>query len=120
MMVMKFGGTSLGSAARILNVAHLIATEAAKQPVVVASAMSQVTNLLIELCGQVTDPAQADQISDGLDRLRRLHHQTAHELKLEPLAEEELRLLIDALINQLAEILKSIASLGELTPRGQD
>lgn len=48
-LVMKFGGTSVGSPERIRNVADLISTEGRK--IVVLSAMSGVTNSLVEICG---------------------------------------------------------------------
>ena len=46
-LVMKFGGTSMGSADRMKVAARIIAEAAAKRPVaVVVSAMSKVTDLL--------------------------------------------------------------------------
>lgn len=47
MLVLKFGGTSVGSAARIKEVAHLI--DDGEQKIVVLSAMSGTTNALIEI-----------------------------------------------------------------------
>ena len=49
MKVMKFGGTSVGSAQRIKNVADLISAE--KGNVVVLSAMSGTTDTLVEISG---------------------------------------------------------------------
>ena len=48
MKVLKFGGTSVGSAERIKNVAKLI-TEDGKRKIVVLSAMSGTTNTLLEI-----------------------------------------------------------------------
>ena len=50
MKVLKFGGTSVGSAERIKNVAGLI-TEDGQSKVVVLSAMSGTTNTLLEISG---------------------------------------------------------------------
>ncbi len=50
MKVLKFGGTSVGSAERIKNVAGLI-TEDGKSKIVVLSAMSGTTNTLLEISG---------------------------------------------------------------------
>ena len=50
MKVLKFGGTSVGSAERIKNVAKLI-TEDGKSKIVVLSAMSGTTNTLLEISG---------------------------------------------------------------------
>jgi len=49
MIVQKFGGTSVGSAERIKNIAELI--NDGKQKVVVLSAMSGTTNALVALGG---------------------------------------------------------------------
>jgi aspartate kinase len=50
MKVLKFGGTSVGSAERIKNVAKLI-TEDGQSKIVVLSAMSGTTNTLLEISG---------------------------------------------------------------------
>ena len=47
MIVMKFGGTSVGSAARMKQVAALV--QAQDHPFVVLSAMSGTTNSLVEI-----------------------------------------------------------------------
>ena len=49
MIIMKFGGTSVGSAARMKQVATLV--QAQDHPFVVLSAMSGTTNSLVEICG---------------------------------------------------------------------
>ncbi len=56
LIVQKYGGTSVGTPERILNVAKRIleTKEAGHQVVAVVSAMSGVTNRLIELADQVT------------------------------------------------------------------
>ena len=49
LLVMKFGGTSVGSAERMRGVADLAAESAATRPtIVVVSAMSKVTDLLLD------------------------------------------------------------------------
>src|SRR5205807_5992221 len=49
LLVMKFGGTSMGSAERMRVAADIIARQRQKQPVlVVVSAMSKVTDLLLD------------------------------------------------------------------------
>ena len=49
MIIKKFGGTSVGNAARIKNVADLIASGG--KDLVVLSAMSGTTNTLVEITG---------------------------------------------------------------------
>ena len=49
LLVMKFGGTSVGSAERMRVAAQLAADERARRPVVVVvSAMSKITDLLLD------------------------------------------------------------------------
>lgn len=61
---MKFGGTSVGSAARMKAACDLIAIQAANRPVTaVVSAMSKITDLLLD----TTRMAEMDD-QDGIDR----------------------------------------------------
>ncbi len=49
LLVMKFGGTSMGSAERMRVAAEIIVQQKSRRPlVVVVSAMSKVTDLLLE------------------------------------------------------------------------
>jgi aspartate kinase len=52
MLVMKFGGTSVGDAACFVQVANIVARYLDRQPVIVVSAMSGVTNTLLALARQ--------------------------------------------------------------------
>lgn len=117
---MKFGGTSVGSAERIRNTAKIVAGERSKHPVVVVSAMSQVTNLLVELANLAAKGNHAHKIGIGIERLRKLHYEAVSDLRLEPTAAESLREVVDAKLTNLSEILGSISALGELTPRAND
>ena len=77
LLVMKFGGTSVGSADRIRNAANLVAAAADEAtPVVVSSAMSKVTDALLEAM-TAEDEASLDSVCTSLiDR----HVQAAAEL----------------------------------------
>ncbi len=120
MVVMKFGGTSIANGQRMLEVAKIISNEHGRQPIVVVSAVSQVTNLLVDLAGIALDKAQEANLKSGIERLRRIHHDIAIDLKLEPGAEKDLLTILDVQIIELESVLTSITSLGELTPRGND
>jgi len=75
MIVMKFGGTSLGSADRITHAANIIKSNIDKKPVVVVSAISGITDQLIELC---------NNSSNGkiLDNIKKIHHDILEKLNL--------------------------------------
>jgi aspartokinase/homoserine dehydrogenase 1 len=72
LLVMKFGGTSMGSAERMRVAADIIARQQQKQPVlVVVSAMSKVTDLLLDTLrrAELGDRAAVDaQLSGLLER----------------------------------------------------
>ena len=68
LIVHKYGGTSMGSVERILNVAKRVTKwqKAGHQVVVVPSAMSGETNRLLSLAKEITadaDPRELDQIA---------------------------------------------------------
>ena len=120
MIVMKFGGTSVGDGKRILEVAKIIASEQDRQPVVVVSAMSQVTNSLLELADIMLHPKHQAKLTAGIDRLRRQHSEAAKALGLQPLIEKELMSSLDSCFANLDSVLADIATLGELTPQDHD
>ena len=66
--VLKFGGTSVGSAERILDVARLVRTRAGDPCLVVVSAMGGVTDLLVGLknSSKVKDRAAAGAVLEEL------------------------------------------------------
>jgi aspartate kinase len=60
MLVMKFGGTSVGSGERILRVAEIALAQIERQPVIVTSAMSGVTDALLALADVALTGDHAD------------------------------------------------------------
>jgi bifunctional aspartokinase / homoserine dehydrogenase 1 len=125
MRVFKFGGTSVGSAERMLEVAALVKREAADSPlVVVASAMTGVTNLLVEAAHAVAD-GDRDRASDIVAELDGRHNEALATL-LKAGAEqpgfEGGDTLIDLrdLMSDLWEMLAATVHIGELTPRVRD
>lgn len=78
MKVLKFGGTSVGSAQRIKNVASLVLADG-QQKIVVLSAMSGTTNTLLEISGyyRQQNPVGA---ADVINRLEAKYSDTIQEL----------------------------------------
>ncbi len=77
MKVMKFGGTSVGSAQRMKNMVGLVA--AAGNVTVVLSAMSGTTNSLISISQSIKD-REAANAAKQIDDLEKKYIQTAKEL----------------------------------------
>ena len=73
MKVMKFGGTSVGSAQRMKHVASLI--NDGEEKIVVLSAMSGTTNSLVEICGYLANnnPEGANEVINKIESLYKKH-----------------------------------------------
>ncbi|HTL51943.1 MAG TPA: aspartate kinase [Planctomycetota bacterium] len=109
MIVMKFGGTSVGTAARCIRAAEIVEQRLAEKPVVVVSAHGGVTDILLNAARQAAQGKTAGLMQGFKDR-----HQTILEgLGLDPT-------LHDDEYNDLAKIIDGIALIRELTPRTYD
>jgi bifunctional aspartokinase / homoserine dehydrogenase 1 len=117
LLVMKFGGTSMGSAERMRVAAGIIAENAAQRPVVVVvSAMSKVTDLLLETLrrAELDDRAAVDA---NVQALLNRHLDTGKQLLGDvALAAPE----IEALVGEFRRIAYGILMLGERPPRSVD
>ena len=107
MIVMKFGGTSVGSAERIQSVAQTVKANLHRNPIVVVSAHSKVTDMLIGLA------KRAVKGQPEIDDVRDRHLKIIADLGLKPS-------LVEKLLNELEVLLKGISLVKELTPRTLD
>jgi aspartate kinase len=116
---MKFGGTSMGSAERIRVAARIAAAEGRRRPVaVVVSAMSKVTDLLLETLRRAEAGDQAG-LESNLQRLQERHVETCREL-LPPEKQQAVLAGIQSLIADFRRIANGILMLGERPPRSVD
>lgn len=118
--VLKFGGTSVGDVSAILKTIDVIqAAATTSNVVVVVSAMSGVTNKLLEAarCSEVGDRKAVCSI---LEDLRRQH--TVAVDALVDCAAERARLQgrIEALLDECDQFCQGTTFLRELTPRARD
>jgi len=110
MKVLKFGGTSVGSAARMRDVAKLICD--GEQKIVVLSAMSGTTNSLIE----ISDYLYKNNISGGLERINALEQKyfdVVDELFATTEFKSEATIITKSLFEYLRSFSKSIFTLFE-------
>ncbi|MCJ7733877.1 MAG: aspartate kinase [Anaerolineales bacterium] len=120
-LIMKFGGTSVGSVNAHLQAAGIILDQDRKwdRLVVVVSAMSGVTDLLIQ--GARTASQGDDQTyQDIAEELSSQHYQVVEEVLEDQEEQELLRSAIDQFMGRFAVLCNSINVLGELTPRALD
>ena len=118
MIVMKFGGTSVEDSAAIRNVSSIVRRNLVRRPLVVASACAGVTNALIALARSARE-AGREKALDRLEELRVRHRKIAHELFTGEVL-FTVQSQVDALLDELRDLVKSIAILGELTDRSLD
>jgi aspartate kinase len=118
MIVMKFGGSSVESAAAITRVAGIVRAREERRPVVVVSAMGKTTNRLLEIASTAIAGKREEYIRQIHD-LRDFHSREARLVV--PLSERaELDRFLDEHFQELTELVKGLAVLGELTPRSVD
>ncbi len=118
MIVMKFGGTSVESAQAIERVAGIVKARQGRRPVVVVSAMGKTTNKLLAIANAAI-AGQRDEYIRQLHDLRDFHSREARLVT--PLAERAvLDMVLDEHFQELTELVKGIAVIGELTPRSID
>ena len=118
MIVMKFGGTSVESAAAIERVAGIVKRFEAQRPVVVVSAMGKTTNKLLAIAQTAIEGKREDYIRQIHD-LRDFHSREARMVV--PLDQRAgLDRFLDEHFQELTELVKGLAVLGELTPRSID
>lgn len=109
MIVMKFGGTSVASDEAIRRVAAIVDARKQRQPVVVVSAMGKTTDRLLE----IADHAVAGRREQALNLLAEVEQFTLTEGEACGGATAEL-------FHELAELVRGLAVLGELSPRSID
>ena len=107
MLVMKFGGTSLGDSERVATVVSLVRSRLDRSPLIVCSAHGGVTDLLLQ---------GARNASAGTPDLAPVR---ARELALLDALSLPATLVEDDL-ERLDQMFRGLALLGELTPRSLD
>ena len=120
-LVMKFGGTSVGSADALVKAAQIVKDARAEYPrvVVITSAMSGVTNLLLDSAA-LASQGKVDSLPSAESTLREKHFAAADALIKNEHLREVTKAEINVLIFSLVDLCKAIAILGEASPRAMD
>jgi aspartate kinase len=124
MIVMKFGGTSVQDAAAITRAVDIVRGRLKRKPVVVVSAMARVTDALLGIANLARE-RRFNEAAAVIDQLRDRHLAAARELLSERASDGKDLLTaaeqnIEDLLRELQGLVRSVATLGELTPRTQD
>jgi aspartokinase/homoserine dehydrogenase 1 len=116
MKVLKFGGSSIGSARRMLNVKSIIEQDE-ENKIIVVSALRGVTDLLDTLCKQAA--AGDEAYHQTYNEIEKLHTDAIVDLfkgnKL-----EDVNQYIHELLTELKEVIHSVFLMGDITRKTAD
>jgi bifunctional aspartokinase / homoserine dehydrogenase 1 len=120
-LVMKFGGTSVGSVEALTKATHIIkdARDEYSRLVVITSAMSGVTDLLLR-SAMLAAQGNVDTLSEAESTLREKHFFAAEALIGGETLRENTKQQINCLIELFIDLCRAIAVLGEASPRALD
>lgn len=121
MIVMKFGGTSVQDAAAIDRAANIVQQRLDRAPVVVVSALARVTEALLGLAKTAKEHS-IDKALTVIEDLRTRHLITARDLleSPKPALLLDVERTIHTQFSEIENLVRSVATLGELTLRSQD
>jgi len=120
-LVMKFGGTSVGSVDALTKATQIIKDARDQYPrvMVITSAMSGVTDLLLK-SATLASQGNVDALSGAESTLREKHFSAADALIKDEQLCERTKQEINSLILSLVNLCNAIAVLGEASPRALD
>ncbi|HEX7190173.1 MAG TPA: lysine-sensitive aspartokinase 3, partial [Thermoanaerobaculia bacterium] len=117
MIVIKFGGTSVGTADRVAEAIDIVVERRHLDPIVVVSALAGVTDALVAAADAAREQ-KPDVAASIIAEVRRKHEDVGLRLI------QQRQDFFDAFIRQLSKtidevnvILQGFAYLGEITPR---
>ena len=118
MIVMKFGGSSVDSAAAIERVAGIVRDNLGRRPVVVVSAMAKTTRRLLEAAAAAAE-GDRDRAHALFADMEAYHRGEAHAV-VPAASRPALDAALDPWFNELRTRLDEISSTRALTPRNAD
>jgi aspartate kinase len=121
MVVQKFGGTSVADPAairRLIDIVRAARSRDGRGPAVVVSAMSGVTDALLGIAAAAGE-SRADEALSRAEQIRARHITAARELVAEP-EREPLVGQINAQLDQLLDVVRTLGVLREVSPRTLD
>jgi aspartokinase/homoserine dehydrogenase 1 len=114
MKVLKFGGTSVGSAENIRKVKSIVESQSC-DVIVVVSALGGITDKILTAARNAA--VGNSSYHKGLEEIKSLHLATIHELFN---GSGSIKIIITELLDELEQILTGITLVGELTAKTLD
>ena len=119
MIVVKFGGTSVGDAAAIRRTAEIVKSKLDRDPIVVVSALGGTTNALLAV-GEQSAKGHLIGALRGVETLRDRHLRECEALLGESEEAMEIAAELSAMFDELAHLAEALSTLGHVTPRSFD
>jgi aspartate kinase len=120
MIVLKFGGTSVQDTVAMEQVTAIIKSKLSRRPIVVASAMAQITDSLIQIAQLARDrnEAQAQKLIE--DVIRKRHQEAVTQLIRDDSHRKFVQDAVEKYLDEIRALVRGLAILGELSPRSFD
>jgi aspartate kinase len=118
-IVVKFGGTSVGDAEAIRRTAEIVRGRLDRHPIVVVSALAGATNALIAI-GEQAARGQLIGAVRNVHTLRERHLEQAERLLGDTPECADVSGEMSVLFDELASLSEALSVLGDLTPRSLD
>src|SRR5438270_695235 len=119
-IVIKFGGTSIGNADRVADAIDIVSERRELDPIVVVSALAGVTNDLVA-ASEAAREQKPERVSEIIRAVRQRHEDVAMRLVQQKFDFFEAFIKqLDRQIEEVDTILRGISLLGEITPRASD
>ncbi len=120
MIVLKFGGTSVGSAESLRKAIEIVESVSDRGPIVVVSALSGVTNRLVDAV-EAAAAGDLEKAREAVKDIRRRHEEIAWELVMQKADFlESFTSHLDHHAREITTILEGAGLLREVTPRARD
>ena len=119
MVVVKFGGTSVGAVPQIDQAARIVQSIRESKPLVVVSAMGGVTDALLQ-AGEAAVTGQTRQRDDKLWEIRSRHDRAINELFKDRSVVHELQETHRVLWEEIHKVFTGVSLLREMSPRSRD
>lgn len=119
MIIMKFGGTSVQDAEAIGRVISIVRSRLREKPLVVVSALTKVTRLLLDIANEAEARHEA-KVAELLAQLRERHLRVAEQLLGgSPALLQDTRDQLEHRFARLASFVGGVCQIGELSPRSE-
>ena len=119
MIVVNFGGTSVGDAAALRRAAEIVKSKLDSDPIVVVSALGGATNALLAV-GEQSAKGHLIGALRSVETLRDRHLRECDALLGESEESMEIAAELSAMFDELAHLAEALSTLGHVTPRSFD